>query len=135
MPPFSPTWYSRSRAEGIVGQQSHHPGVTPRPTGVTSVPIAEVGLLAEYPCDWHHARYPEESTRVFLNLYRGDSRAAFRASVCPQCLADLVSEWLAQALHRDPRGFWVIPDGADSLDALWERRSEATEGMNGRKRP
>jgi hypothetical protein len=85
--------------------------------------------LADYPCDWHHERYAGDSTRVFLNLYRGDEKAAFRASVCGQCLADLVTDWLSTALVQDPRGFWRIPDGATQLEDVWQARRSPENGL------
>lgn len=92
------------------------------------------GALADYPCDWHKARYQGESTRVFLNLYRGNEKAALRGSVCGDCLAELVEEWLSRALYRDPRGYWAYPAEGQTLECLWEERTEATEGMNAQKR-
>lgn len=90
--------------------------------------------MADFPCDWHHERYVGESTRVFLNLYRNDQVAALRASVCGDCLYALVAEWLGQALHRDPRGFWVYPQPGQDLEGLWTARREAAAPTNGSRR-
>jgi hypothetical protein len=88
--------------------------------------------LADYPCDWHHERYTGDSNRVFLNLYRGDEKAAFRASVCGQCLADIVNDWLSCALVKDPRGFWRIPDKDLVLEDAWGARRSDENGLAGR---
>lgn len=81
--------------------------------------------MSEYPCDWHLQRYPGAATRVFLNVYRDDQEAKFKASVCPDCLAEVVTEWISHALHRGPDGAWNPPDGLDTLDGLWKAQETA----------
>ena len=78
--------------------------------------------MAEYPCDFHFARYEGESHRVFLNIYRGDQVAAMRGSVCADCLADIVSEWLGKALIKAQEGYWLRPDPDDTLEGAWRAR-------------
>ena len=87
--------------------------------------------MADYPCDFHGARYNGESTRAFLNLYQGNSKASFRASVCGDCLAELVTHWLESALVRDELGRWILPSGGLTLEEAWETRTEATEAFPG----
>lgn len=104
-----------------------NPGDPEAKPGPLVPPHREVRVLADYPCDWHKARYLGESTRVFLNLYRGNERAAFRGSLCGDCLADLVADWLERALYRDPRGYWAYPVEGQGLEGLWEARSEPSD--------
>lgn len=79
--------------------------------------------MAEYPCDFHNARYDGPSNRVFLNVYREDDVAALRGSVCGDCLAELVSEWLGKALIKAPEGYWMRPDPEDTLESAWRPRT------------
>jgi hypothetical protein len=85
--------------------------------------------MADFPCDFHAARYDGASTRMYLNLYRDDRVIAFRASVCVPCLLDALIPWLDRALHKGPDGRWIIPDirgGSLELDDLWIARSGAS---------
>lgn len=83
--------------------------------------------MAEFPCDWHAARYEGESNRVFLNIYRGDQVAALRGSVCSDCLAELVSEWMGKALIKAREGYWLRPDPEDTLACAFRPRTGRSE--------
>jgi hypothetical protein len=76
--------------------------------------------LAEYPCDFHLARYSGPSTRCFLNLYRDDEVASFRASVCADCLAELMTCWLERALGKSADGHWNPLEPNATLEGLWQ---------------
>lgn len=90
--------------------------------------------MADYPCDFHLARYPGPSTRAFLNLYRDDAAVFFRASVCGDCLAELVQGWLSRALVKSERGYWDPPGEDQDLEALWRPQERALALRNGPKR-
>lgn len=90
--------------------------------------------MADYPCDFHLARYSGPSTRCFLNLYRDDEAVSFRASVCPNCLADVVAGWLPRALVKTEAGYWdPLPEGSD-LDGLWRAQERPASQRNGSRR-
>jgi hypothetical protein len=90
--------------------------------------------LAEYPCDLHLARYNGPSTRAYLNLYREDQEIKLKASVCGDCLALIVTEWLTRALRQGPAGQWEPPSEDDGLDALWMDVGAPSRPLNGYKR-
>jgi hypothetical protein len=90
--------------------------------------------MAEYPCDFHHDRYDGPSNRVFLNIYREDQVAALRGSVCADCLAELVTDWLGKALIKAEQGFWMRPDPEDTLESAWRARSGLTNGAYAERR-
>ena len=79
--------------------------------------------MADFPCDLHLARYQGAATRAYLNLYREDEQAAFRFSLCGDCLAEVVTAWLVRALYRGEDGRWMIPDGDGLQDVPWEPRT------------
>jgi hypothetical protein len=80
-------------------------------------------MMADYPCDLHQARYVGESTRAYLNLYRGDEVAAFRASLCGECLAELMTAWLEHALAKDEDGRWAYPEPPHQLEGVFRPRT------------
>jgi len=90
--------------------------------------------VAEYPCDFHLARYSGPSTRCFLNLYRDDQAVFFRASVCGDCLAEVVAGWLSRALVKSETGYWNPTDGDADLDGLWRAQERAPSQRNGSRR-
>jgi hypothetical protein len=79
--------------------------------------------MAEYPCDFHLARYQGPSTRAYLNLYREDTESKFKASLCPDCLADVMTAWLTRALHETDDGYWEIGEDDLALESTWKARS------------
>lgn len=90
--------------------------------------------MADYPCDHHRARYPSESHRVYLNVYRGEEKAQFKGSICGDCLAELVSQWLSWALYATPDG-WKLPDGeGQPLEVPWMPPEGTPRPLNGSKR-
>ena len=90
--------------------------------------------MADYPCDIHLARYVGPSTRAFLNLYRDDQVASFRVSVCGDCLAELVQDWLSRALVKSEAGHWdPLPEDPD-LEGLWRAQEGAFKPLNGSRR-
>lgn len=74
--------------------------------------------MADYPCDYHLARYAGSSTRLYLNVYRDETEAKFRFSVCDDCLADIVTQWVGHALHQSPAGNWDPPVDGETLEDL-----------------
>jgi hypothetical protein len=90
--------------------------------------------LAEYPCDFHLARYSGPSTRCFLNLYRDDQAVFLRASVCGDCLADVVSGWLERALYKTSEGQWDPTQPNQELDGLWQAQEWPASQRNGSRR-
>lgn len=75
--------------------------------------------MADYPCDNHHSRYTGPSNRVYVNIYREDQAIKLKSSVCGDCLADMVSAWLAVALHQSAAGNYDPPQEEDELEDLW----------------
>jgi len=90
--------------------------------------------MAEYPCDFHLARYDGPSIRCFLNLYRNDEVCSFRASVCGDCLAEIVQEWVGRALIKAREGYWLRPDPDATLEGAWTPRRSPVEALNGSRR-
>lgn len=90
--------------------------------------------MAEYPCDMHLARYAGPSTRAYLNLYREEQCIKLKASVCGECLAELVTEWLERALHKDCDGGWEIGREGQELESLWVTTGSPVEALRGSTR-
>jgi hypothetical protein len=88
--------------------------------------------MADYPCDLHLARYKGPSTRAFLNLYRDNDQVALRASVCGDCLADLVSAWIPRALAKTAEGYWDPLEDDQPLESLWRPQTAVSGYRNGR---
>jgi len=103
---------------------SNGPGALPRSLGLFFL-LRWESNVADYPCDRHHARYAGESTRLYLNVYRGDQAVAFRLSVCRPCLDDLVAPWLQDAVWRTAEGYWDPPLEVSELEPLLERAGAA----------
>lgn len=90
--------------------------------------------MADYPCDFHLARYTGPSTRCFLNLYRDNECVSFRASVCAACLADVVAGWTSRALVKTEAGYWdPLPEGQE-LEGLWRPQESPARARNGSRR-
>jgi len=91
--------------------------------------------MADYPCDVHRARYSGPSNRVYPNVYREEEKQQYKGSVCGNCLADLVTDWLSWALYQQPDG-WTIPEeGVDKgLEARWVPSEKAVRPLNGSTR-
>lgn len=87
--------------------------------------------MADYPCDNHHARYNGPSNRAYLNVYREDQEVKFKTSLCGDCLGDLVSAWLAMALHQTPDGHFDPPQEGQELEDLWRASGGRSGGFNG----
>jgi len=90
--------------------------------------------VADYPCDNHLARYNGPSNRVYLNIYREEQAVKFKASVCADCLADLVSFWMDRALHQAPAGNWDPGSESLHLEDLWVDAGASSRPLNGRGR-
>jgi hypothetical protein len=90
--------------------------------------------LADYPCDLHLARYKGPSHRVYLNIYREEEEAKLKASVCADCLADLVSAFLARTLYQRPDGVWDPADEQTELASLWKPTGGPSGPLNGARR-
>jgi hypothetical protein len=90
--------------------------------------------MADYPCDFHLARYSGPSARVYMNVYREDEVAAFRMSVCGDCLAEITSEWLARALVKTAEGYWDPPTEDRTLEACVQPRSGPIEPLRSSRR-
>lgn len=56
---------------------------------------------------------------MYLSIYDHEAAVKFRHVVCVTCFDDLVGAYLGSALHRSPRGDWVMPEAGESLDDLW----------------
>lgn len=91
--------------------------------------------MAEYPCDFHLARYSGPSTRAYLNLYREEEEIKLKASICGDCLADVVAGWLTRALSQDAHGAWNPLDDQSELDGLWNAVPQRSGRLNGYRRP
>lgn len=76
--------------------------------------------LAEYPCDWHLARYTGPSTRIYLNGYRDAEEFRLKGSICGDCLADIVTAFMSRALHEDSDGDWMVGTEETTLEELWK---------------
>lgn len=79
--------------------------------------------MAEYPCDMHLGRYAGPSTRAYLNLYREECEAKFKASICGECLAIIMGEWLSRALVQSGEGYWNPPEDGADLESIFRPRS------------
>lgn len=90
--------------------------------------------MAEYPCDFHLARYSGPSTRCFLNLYRDDQAVFLRASVCGDCLADVVAGWLSRALVKAEDGHWDPLAEDSELEGLWRAQEWPDSPRKGSRR-
>jgi hypothetical protein len=90
--------------------------------------------MADYPCDNHHDRYPGPSNRAYLNVYCEDQEIKFKTSICGVCLADLVSAWLAIALHQAPAGNYDPPEEGQTLEDLWKPTGGASGAFRGLRR-
>lgn len=90
--------------------------------------------MADYPCDFHLARYSGPSTRCFLNLYREDQVVQLRASVCPSDLESIVAVWLPRSLVKTPEGYWDPMDEAAELQGLWQAQESPARQRNGSRR-
>jgi hypothetical protein len=89
--------------------------------------------LADYPCDFHLARYTGPSSRVYLNVYREEEKIQMKASVCGDCLAELMACWLERALHRTPDGGWDPGSDGQELDVLWTSSDELPDAFKRRR--
>jgi len=85
--------------------------------------------MADYPCDLHLARYNGPSHRAYLNVYREDEEFKLKASVCADCLALLVTDWLGKALHQAPAGNWDPPLDGEELEGLWKASGGRSEPL------
>jgi hypothetical protein len=90
--------------------------------------------MADYPCDIHLGRYNGPSVRAYLNLYREDQAVKLKASMCGDCLAELVQEWLSRALHQTPGGSWDPGEEDQTLECLWIDAGRGSAPLNGRGR-
>lgn len=90
--------------------------------------------MADYPCDSHLARYNGPSARAYLNVYSEDQAVKFKASLCPDCLADWVTTWLERALHATPDGGWDPPMKDQELEGLWMPTGDTPQPLRGSKR-
>lgn len=90
--------------------------------------------MADYPCDNHHARYKGPSNRAYLNIFCEEQEVRLKTSVCGDCLADLVSGWLAIALHQSPSGGYDPPEENLTLEDLWKPTGRVSGPLNGPRR-
>lgn len=90
--------------------------------------------MADYPCDVHNSRYQGPSNRVYLNIYREEEAVQLKGSVCGDCLASLVSEWMSWALHQAPAGNWDPPLPNQALEDLWKPAGASGRPLNGYRR-
>lgn len=91
--------------------------------------------MADYPCDMHNSRYHGPSSRAYLNLFREEEEVRLKASVCGDCLEELVKEWLPVALHQEASGTWDPPLEDQTLEPLWKPSGGPTGRSNGYRRP
>ena len=109
----------------MLGQKSHHLGGSRRPSLEPSVPSNMEVILADYPCDFHLARYQGPSHRLYLNVYREDQVIKLKASLCGECLVTALDEWLPHFIAQTSAGGWdPVPEGS-GLDCLWQ----ASDGL------
>jgi len=90
--------------------------------------------LADYPCDWHGSRYQGPSHRVYLNIYREEEVVKLKGSICGDCLAATVTDWLGRALHMAAEGNWDPPRDGEDLDSLYIDAGRASGPLNGSRR-
>ena len=90
--------------------------------------------MADYPCDVHLARYQGESNRAYLNVYRGEEVAKLKLSVCGDCLAMLVTDWMHRALYETPGGSWDPCSDDTELEGLWHDAGARSGPLNGYRR-
>lgn len=88
--------------------------------------------MADYPCDWHLARYKGPSTRVYLNIFQENQEVRLKGSCCMDCLAMLVSEWLSRALHETAEEIWDPPEEDQELESLWKPSKRRVDPRFGR---
>jgi hypothetical protein len=67
-------------------------------------------------------------------LYRDDQAVFFRASVCGDCLADVVAGWLERALVKTEAGYWDPQQAGQELDGLWRAQERPLSQRNGSRR-
>lgn len=91
--------------------------------------------MSEFPCDMHGARFNSESTRVFLNAYRGDQVLTCRLSVCPEDLQLIFEPWSHGAAVRDAENSWTWVEEGEDLEGRFYARAERPAGFNGFRRP
>ena len=81
--------------------------------------------MADYPCDFHGARYAGPSHRLYVNVYRDDLVVKLKGSLCGDCLAAAMDEWLPHLIAQTSAGGWdPVPEGS-GLDVLWQ----ASDGL------
>ena len=90
--------------------------------------------MAEYPCDFHLARYSGPSIRLYVNAYREDQALKLKASVCPACFASALAEWANRALVQGPAGAWDPQAEDQELEGLWIDAGERSAPLNGYRR-
>lgn len=62
------------------------------------------------PCLRCEQRFPGEALNVYLSVFAGEEREAYRFVVCPECFELLVAEWRQRALYRNDQGDWTYHD-------------------------
>lgn len=85
--------------------------------------------MADYPCDNHLSRYAGPSSRTYLNVFREDRCIRLKMSLCPECLADIVTAWVERALHETPDGHWDPGTEGLELETLWVASAEPNRGV------
>lgn len=78
------------------------------------------------------ARYSGPATRLYLNVFTEDRQASFRYSVCGDCLAELMTEWLGKALHQTDAGYWDPPTEDETLESLLSGPRASRNGFRAR---
>ena len=86
--------------------------------------------MADYPCDFHLARYQGPSHRAYLNLFSEEKEIRLKASVCGDCLADVVTAWLSRALVQGDNGRWDPLEDGTELDQLWRPTGSPPGALN-----
>ena len=89
--------------------------------------------MADYPCDLHLARYRGPSHRIYLNVYREEEEIRMKASVCGDCLAELMTCWLERALHMNGNGVWDPGDNDLALESIWRPAAGRSDALRGRR--
>jgi hypothetical protein len=84
--------------------------------------------MPAYPCLRCAHPFVGEARNVYLTVYRGDERAAFRYIVCPACEEALIEDWLTRALHRSADGDWELPTEGQELMSVWLPTEVAQNG-------
>lgn len=90
--------------------------------------------MADYPCDFHLARYNGPSVRAYLNLYREDQEIKLKASLCGDCLSEAVTDWVQRALHQSQAGNWDPPAEDATLECLWVDAGAPSRPLHGYRR-